>query len=422
MEKILVLGGGVAGCSISYFLKNKGYDVSIIEKLPGVGGLSRTYHYGGHPYEFGPHVWFWPGGIENEVNNVIHTLSDGNLHYINRKLFTYIEREDKKYRYPIHFSEVANMDSGDELMVELGQNRDAENKLKTEVMPIIGECSFEEYFKSAIGSGLYSRFMENYTWKMWNIPGNELTTRMVWADRFNHTYSGKEQGGLKGYDPIKFEDHTLGKGISFQVYPHGGWNVIWERMIEGCKLIKDKVLQLKEINGNTIILTESGDKYSFSDYKYVINTLDIDELWGEDTLPYTGRMMLPFVIPNVEYAFPEGAESIHYSSAEFMTRITEMKTITKHSSDSTLLLIEVPILPGAEKFFPENTITYAMKNNLFARKAYPQQSLEAINQYEKYVLRGKHINNLLHCGRHAQFRYWGMPETVNSALQLAKTL
>ncbi len=31
--------------------------------------------------------------------------------------------------------------------------------------------------------------MANYTWKMWNIPGNELETSMVWADRFRHAYT-----------------------------------------------------------------------------------------------------------------------------------------------------------------------------------------------------------------------------------------
>ena len=53
---MLVLGGGVAGASMSYYLSEKGYDVTIIEKNRTVGGLARTCHYSGHPYEFGPHI------------------------------------------------------------------------------------------------------------------------------------------------------------------------------------------------------------------------------------------------------------------------------------------------------------------------------------------------------------------------------
>ena len=146
-------------------------------------------------------------------------------------------------------------------------------------------------------------------------------------------------------------------------------------------------------------------------------SIDIDELWGENTLPYTGRMMIPLLIPGLAHAFPEGAESLHYSSCEFQTRVTEMKVITRHESPDTLILIEVPILPGAAECFPRNTIDYALEHNLFAEKAYPQQSEQAFAIYYGYVDRGKKIPNLRYVGRHSEFKYWGMPETVNSAYQ-----
>ena len=49
------------------------------------------------------------------------------------------------------------------------------------------------------------------------------------------------------------------------------------------------------------------------------------------------------------------------------------------------------------------------------QKAYPQQSEQAFATYERYVERGRKIPNLRHVGRHAEFKYWGMPETVHSA-------
>jgi UDP-galactopyranose mutase len=155
----------------------------------------------------------------------------------------------------------------------------------------------------------------------------------------------------------------------------------------------------------------------FADYHTVFCSIDIDELWGERTLPYTGRMMIPLLIPGLANAFPEGAESLHYSSCEFQTRVTEMKVITQHQSPDTLILIEVPILPGAVECFPRNTIEHALENNLFAEKAYPQQSDKAFATYYSYVERGRKIPNLRYVGRHAEFKYWGMPETVNSAYQ-----
>jgi UDP-galactopyranose mutase len=257
--------------------------------------------------------------------------------------------------------------------------------------------------------------MANYTWKMWNIPGDELETSMVWADRFEGEKGAPTTNAVTGYDPLKFEDHTLGKGIRFQVYPKHGWNAVWDAMVARSRVVRDEVLGIRDEHKQAHVLTAGGERYYFADYHTVFNSLDIDRLWGEDTLPYTGRMMVPLVIPGLEHAFPDGAESLHYSSCEFPTRVTEMKVITRHQSPDTLILIEVPVLPGAAACFPKNTIDYALENNLFAEKAYPQQSGEAFQRYYAYVDRGRVIPNLRHVGRHAEFKYWGMAETVHSA-------
>jgi len=97
--------------------------------------------------------------------------------------------------------------------------------------------------------------------------------------------------------------------------------------------------------------------------------------------------------------------------------VTEMKVITRYESPDTLILIEIPVLPGAAATFPKNTMDYALEHNLFAAKAYPQQSAEAFAKYYAYVDRGRKIPNLRYVGRHAEFKYWGMAETVNSAYQ-----
>ena len=88
-KKILVLGGGVAGASMAYYLSEKGYEVTVIEKNSKVGGLARTCTYSGHPYEFGPHIWFWPGGEQDPVNATVVKLTNNELFHIDRRLFTF---------------------------------------------------------------------------------------------------------------------------------------------------------------------------------------------------------------------------------------------------------------------------------------------------------------------------------------------
>jgi UDP-galactopyranose mutase len=418
-KKVLVLGGGVAGSSMAYYLSEKGYDVTVVEKNSRVGGLARTCYYSGHPYEFGPHIWFWPGGKDDPVNQTIVKLTNDELFYIDRRLFTYVEADGRKYRYPVHYQDIDEMPERDRIHRELRQNRDDQMKLIERQLPELGHCKFADYFTAAIGPTLYQKFMMNYTWKMWNIPGDELETSMVWADRFHHAYTkGDDKSqtrGLSGYDPIKFQDHTLGKGIRFQVYPKGGWNAVWDSMVAHCTVVRDRVAGIRDEHKRPYVLMSSGERFYFGDYHTVFCSIDIDDLWGEDTLPYTGRMMIPLLIPGLASAFPEGAESLHYSSCEFQTRVTEMKVITRHESPDTLILIEVPVLPGAAACFPKNAIDYALEHNLFTEKAYPQQSEQAFATYHAYVDRGKKIPNLRYVGRHAEFKYWGMPETVNSA-------
>ena len=71
---------------MAYYLTEKGYDVTILEKNSKVGGLARTCFYGGHPYEFGPHIWFWPGGKEAPINDTIVRLTNDELYYIERTI------------------------------------------------------------------------------------------------------------------------------------------------------------------------------------------------------------------------------------------------------------------------------------------------------------------------------------------------
>jgi len=416
-KRILVLGGGVAGSSMAYFLTEKGYDVTVIEKNNRVGGLARTCYYSGHPYEFGPHIWFWPGGPAEPINATIVKLTGDELYYIERRLLTYVEQDGRPYRYPVHYADVASMPERERIEHELRANRDEQLKLIESKLPVIGDCKFADYFTAAIGATLYDKFMANYTWKMWNIPGDELETSMVWADRFQGETGAPAARKVTGYDPLKFDDHTLGKGIRFQVYPKRGWNAVWDAMVSRSTVVRDSVVGIRGERHKPHVLLSSGERCYFGDYHTVFNSIDIDRLWGEDALPYTGRMMIPLLIPGLAHAFPDCAESLHYSSCEFQTRVTEMKVITRHESPDTLILIEVPVLPGAVRAFPANTIEYAVEHNLFAEKAYPQQSKQAFATYDAYVERGRSIPNLRHVGRHAEFKYWGMAETVNSAYQ-----
>ena len=156
-----------------------------------------------------------------------------------------------------------------------------------------------------IGPTLYEKFMANYTWKMWNIPGDELETSMVWADRFRHAYTksddeerGARRARLRSAEvrgPHARQGHRV-SGLSRSTAGTRSGTRWWRARPSSAIASSASATS----TSRPYVLTASGEKYYFADYHTVFCSIDIDELWGEDTLPYTGRMMIPLLIPGLE--------------------------------------------------------------------------------------------------------------------------
>ncbi|MCK5504831.1 MAG: NAD(P)/FAD-dependent oxidoreductase, partial [Thermodesulfovibrionia bacterium] len=58
MKSAIVIGGGFTGCTWSRLLAQKGFNVTLMERDPFLGGGCKTFHYGGHPYTLGPRHLF----------------------------------------------------------------------------------------------------------------------------------------------------------------------------------------------------------------------------------------------------------------------------------------------------------------------------------------------------------------------------
>ena len=57
-KKITILGAGVASLSSACFLAKEGYDVTILEKNPTIGGRGRQFSEKGFAFDMGP-SWYW---------------------------------------------------------------------------------------------------------------------------------------------------------------------------------------------------------------------------------------------------------------------------------------------------------------------------------------------------------------------------
>lgn len=87
-QKATILGAGISGLSAASFLAKEGWDVTILEKNPTIGGRARQFSYEGFIFDMGP-SWYWmPDVFEQFYQKFGYTTSD----------FYDLKRLDPSYR------------------------------------------------------------------------------------------------------------------------------------------------------------------------------------------------------------------------------------------------------------------------------------------------------------------------------------
>ena len=106
-KKIIVVGSGFGGLAASLRLKAKGYDVTLVEKHPDLGGRARVFKKGDFIYDGGPTVITAPYLFEELFN------------LFNKKISNYVEIVPLNLWYRFVFSDGQTFDySGDEKSME----------------------------------------------------------------------------------------------------------------------------------------------------------------------------------------------------------------------------------------------------------------------------------------------------------------
>ena len=82
-----------------------GWDVKVVEASSFLGAGVRTFHYGGHPYTFGPRHFLSP---YKKVYDYLKKIIPLELHP-NHEFLTYVEKDNEFYNYPINMSDVRDV-------------------------------------------------------------------------------------------------------------------------------------------------------------------------------------------------------------------------------------------------------------------------------------------------------------------------
>jgi len=306
MSRALILGGGFAGCTTAFLLKRAGWGVTLIEKEKHLGGGCRTFFYGGHPFTYGPRVYYgYNKAAFDWLNGIVP------LRLFPFELKTYVESHERFYSYPIHEDDIEELNR-----IHGYTDDDIEESIKAELEGRDNSkppADFEEYWIQRVGRTLYDLFVNNYSKKMWMIDDNKIFDIFKWSAKDKPIESGTRnayKGSYIGY-PVELT----------------GYNRYFDVMTEGVT-----------VHYSTV----GGYPTGYMD-GVVISTIPIDEFgdyqFGE--LPYVGRDFSVFILP-VKQAFPGDVRFCHYAGSEPHTRITEFKKITYYDSPDSLFVLETP--------------------------------------------------------------------------------
>jgi UDP-galactopyranose mutase len=359
----LVLGAGFAGCTAAYLLEKKGFEVTVLEKDAVAGGGCRTYLYAGHPYTFGPRIFFSKDG---EIIKLMFSFLK--MRKLNVKTMSFIEKDNRFYHYPIFAPDIEKMPDKKEIREQLKKRKGKKPRAD----------NFENYWLDAIGPNLYNKFVNDYSKKMWGVENNkELSADFNWVNRGT---------------PIRKKDSRLYKDM-FNAYPenYDGYNQFFDKALSGCRVVFNCGVKKME---ERIVKTDKGDFTA----DVIINTLSLDDIFDNvfGSLKYEGRNFLKFILPK-NNVLPKDISWVHYSGKEPFTRITEFKKITNYKGRGTLMGIEIPSKNG---------------------KYYPLQTKEEKQRFLKY----KEIfpKDFYSIGRLGTFTYKGIPDVMRDALELEK--
>jgi UDP-galactopyranose mutase len=370
--KAVILGGGFAGCTVAHLLHRAGWQTTLIEREQNLGGGCRTFFHAGHPFTWGPRVYY---GYSQKVFEWLNKVVPIRKFPFELRTLAHepVDKDRKFWHYPPHELEIEDMPRAEAIAGDLGARDNS-----------VPPQDFEQYWVQKVGPTLYDMFVDHYSKKMWMIGDNKLFDVFKWSAKDRPI----ETGGRGAY-----KDSILGYPIS-----PDGYNAYFDEMTEGTEVILGEKAEVIWMEGEHKVVCPSGD---FKGADVVISTIPVDELcsyrFGE--LPYVGREFHLLVLP-AKQVFPGDVRFCHYASdRDEWTRVTEFKKLTYHESESTLLVLEKP--SKVNKLYP-----YVTKANEALAKKY----LESLPPKVHSI------------GRLGTYKYSTIEQTIVQAFQCAAKL
>jgi protoporphyrinogen oxidase len=165
--KIGVIGAGPAGLTAAYKLQQAGFDVTLIESTPKVGGMCRSFELWNQIVDIGPHRFF---SSDDLVNDFWFEMAGKDYKLVER--LTRIYYNKKFFYYPLKpFNALFNLGIFQGIICFMSY---IWAKLTTQEL-----SHFEGWVSNRFGHRLYSIFFKTYSEKLWGIECSELDSKFA---------------------------------------------------------------------------------------------------------------------------------------------------------------------------------------------------------------------------------------------------
>lgn len=361
----LLIGAGLFNGVVARHLTDSGKKVLVVEKRSHTGGNVYCENVGGiNVHKYGAHIFHTN---DREVWDYVNGFCEFNR-YTNSPVANY---KGELYNLPFNmntFNKMWGVVTPKEAFDIIEKQKKAAGTEDRE------PANLEEQAISLVGTDIYEKLVKGYTEKQWGRSCKELPAFIIKRLPVRYTF-----------DNNYFNDR-------FQGIPIGGYNVIIDKLFEGCdiRLQCDYFDHRKELDQEADRIVYTGPIDRFFDYSL-----------GE--LEYRTLRFETEVLDEPNY---QGNAVINYTDGETpFTRIIEHKHFEFGTQDKTVITREYPAEyeKGMEPYYPVNDD----KN----------QQL-----YLRYREKADELENVYFGGRLGEYKYYDMDKVIRSAFDFLDKL
>ncbi len=368
----LIVGSGLSGATFAHFAQKSGKRCLVIDKRTQLGGNVYCENIEGiNVHKYGAHIFHTSN---KEVWDFVNSLVPFNR-YTNAPVANY---HGKLYNLPFNmntFYQMWGVTTPKEALAKIEEQRaNAVANMKAE--GAAEPRNLEEQALALVGKDIYERLIKDYTEKQWGRRCTELPAFII-----------KRLPVRLVFDNNYFND-------KYQGIPEGGYNKLTDALLDGVE-------------------TKTGVDFFDSEYR--------DWTRYADKLVYTGQ---------IDQYFGYKFGKLDWRTVTFKTRIEEtpnyqgnaVVNYTSHDVPYTRVIEHKHFEMFGQQVYdnPKTVISeeYSMEYKDGMEPYYPVNDTANNQLADKYRAAAAQEENVLFCGRLAEYRYYDMAPVIEKVMKM----